>query len=125
MTATPAEAASPTARVLLEVLDERYRQDARWGEQNHPDGTGPDVVWAFTGPASWVRESAKATTDRMAEAGVVTWRDIALEEFAEAIAEEDAAALRGELVQLAAVCVQWVQAIDRRATTETKGTDRG
>lgn len=26
--------------VLGEIADERARQDARWGEQNHRDGTG-------------------------------------------------------------------------------------
>lgn len=35
------------ARVLAEVAREREAQDVRWGEQNHPDGTGPD--WAMMG----------------------------------------------------------------------------
>jgi hypothetical protein len=32
--------------VLVEVADECARQDAKWGEQNHPDGTGqyPEVM---------------------------------------------------------------------------------
>lgn len=31
---------SETESVLAEVLAERARQDAKWGEQNHPNGTG-------------------------------------------------------------------------------------
>lgn len=29
-----------TADVLCQVAAERERQDRKWGEQNHPDGTG-------------------------------------------------------------------------------------
>lgn len=102
------------AGVLTEVFDERVRQNEKWGEQNHEDGTGPDVVWSFTGPAEYVRDSAQADTDEAADCGCVTWRHIAFEEIAEAFAEVDPAKLRAELIQLAAVCIQWVQAIDRR-----------
>ena len=103
--------------VLAEVLAERDRQDAKWGEQNHPDGTGPDVVWStHIGPATAVAETAKAATDEAAAAGALTWRHIATEELAEAFAEDDEDALRTELIQTAAVCVQWAQAIDRRRT---------
>lgn len=109
---------SPTAQVLLDVLDERTRQNAKWGEQNHSDGTGPDAVWAFTGPASYVAQCAKRDTDEAADAGVVTWRHIIVEELAEAIAEDDVDRLRAELIQSAAVCVQWVEAIDRRQATK-------
>jgi hypothetical protein len=62
-----------------------------------------------------VAEHAKAMTDAAAEAGVVTWRDILHEEVCEAFAETDPEALRAELVQVAAVAVKWVEAIDRRA----------
>jgi hypothetical protein len=33
----------PGLRVVGEVWEERSRQDEKWGEQNHPDGTGDDV----------------------------------------------------------------------------------
>ena len=35
----------PTSAVLAEVAAERRRQDDRWGEQNHPDGTGLPIYW--------------------------------------------------------------------------------
>lgn len=104
----------PGIAVLAEVAVERARQDAKWGEQNHIDGTGPGLVWAFTGPAAHVRETARAETDRLAAEGLVTWQDILLEEVAEAFAEADEAKLRVELIQVAAVATQWVEAIDRR-----------
>lgn len=104
--------------VVLEVLAERERQDAKWGEQNHPNGTGYDNV-CF--PALMPRNKtygdiasyAKQITDRNAEHGVCTYADILLEEVFEAMAESDPTALRTELVQCAAVAVAWIQKIDR------------
>jgi hypothetical protein len=92
--------------VLREVAAERVRQDAKWGEQNHPDGTDP--VWA--GTANLCREKA----DRYAKDGDLTWLHILREEVYEALAETDPAKLRVELVQVAAVAVNWIEAIDRR-----------
>lgn len=40
----------PTARVLEDIQVERDRQNEKWGEQNHPDGTGPA---ADTMPRVW------------------------------------------------------------------------
>lgn len=82
---------SPTDEVLDHVAAERERQDEKWGEQNHLD---------------WV------------------WNAILMEEVGEAAEEVlttafGAAAkghgdLRSELVQVAAVAVAWIEAIDRR-----------
>lgn len=99
----------PSARyfVSAEVLAERGRQDDKWGEQSHPDNTsvedyGPiadkmrdDCEWAFAH-------------------GAGSWTAILLEEVGEALAEEDPEKLRTELLQVAAVCVAWVEDIDRR-----------
>lgn len=93
--------------VFRDIVEERARQDAKWGEQNHPDGTN----WSYEIEA----EHFKALCDREAEAGKVTWRHILLEEVYEALAEENPAMLRDELVQVAAVAAAWVEAIDRRS----------
>lgn len=110
-----------TRDVLTEVHAERNRQDRKWGEQNHPDGTGPDVWWTgHIGPARAVRDTYRALTDYHAdnrESEPLTWLDILREEIGEAFAESDPDALRAELIQVAAVAVQWVQAIDRRASS--------
>jgi hypothetical protein len=92
--------------VLLEVLDERLRQDAHWGERDHFDGT----TSAFKASA----EAAKRATDRFAKAGRVRWRHILDEEVQEAFAEIDPVKLRAELLQVAAVAVAWIECIDRR-----------
>lgn len=100
---------------LWEVAAERGRQNVKWGEQNHPDGTGPEIAWAFTGPAAYVAEAARTQCQHEAEEGATNWRSILTEEVAEAYAEDDPAKLRAELVQVASVAVAWIEAIDRRA----------
>ncbi|WP_239134632.1 hypothetical protein [Streptomyces sp. SID12488] len=116
MTEHRANPSATTDRVLSEVLAERIRQDAKWGEQNHPDGTGLPV---YRHAARRYRDAA----DRNAAAGVLTWRDVSNEEHFEALAESDPVKLRAELVQSAAVKVAWIEAIDRRTkTTEQQPT---
>jgi hypothetical protein len=112
-----------------DVLAERARQDAKWGEQNHPNGTGPDtyalgemdsLTFMELGEAESIELRAVATlaTDKNARHGTVTWKDILLEEVFEALAESDPAKLRTELIQCAAVAVQWAEAIDRDVATK-------
>lgn len=99
--------------VLAEIAAERQRQDAKWGQQNHPDGT-------IDQPADRrLADMARRTCQAAAEMGTVTWRDILSEEMHEAFAEHDPAKLRAELVQIAAVVVAWVEAIDRRGPLST------
>ena len=94
-------------RVLDEVRRERIRQDEKWGEQHHPDGTSEArQVHAIL---------AKNATDNAAKNGTLSWLDILQEEAFEASAETDQALLRAELIQVAAVAVAWVEDIDRRS----------
>lgn len=120
-------AEGPHALVLGELAEERQRQEAKWGEQNHPD-LSPEV------PTSTVERAAedmclpsahvaRSRVENLAARGKLGYADIALEEFAEAI---EAAALgvttelRKELVQTAAVLVAWIQCIDRRRSRARK-----
>ena len=96
--------------VLTEVAQERARQDDLWGEQNHPDGTGEDCPYQWRGMAVL----AQLKANRAAEAGLLTWRDVLMEEFAEAMEAPTDELLREELIQVAAVAAAWVEAIDRR-----------
>jgi len=102
-----------TDRVLQEVLAERIRQDEKWGEQNHPDGTGTDDNWTGT-PFDVAADFHRRECQGAAARGEVTWAHIALEEDYEAYAETDPVKLRAELIQSIAVKVAWVEAIDRR-----------
>ena len=114
-----------TVAVIQEVLNERIRQDDKWGQQNHPDGTGPTSTplfsrEAFLDDTMWAARLAEIFTQRTdarfsgtgEQPG--TWADILLEEVFEALAESDPAKLRTELVQVAAVAAGWAEAIDRR-----------
>ena len=98
--------------VLGEVAGERLRQHVKWGEQNHPDGTA-----TFPLAARRAADAARHECQALAERGACTWRAILAEEVAEAFAETDPAALRAELIQVAAAAVSWIEAIDRRATS--------
>ena len=117
-----------TVDVLCEIAAERERQDAKWGEQNHPDGTGCYTV--RSGPEAlrddtigYVRscraEDAKASVEEAVRDRRLTYRHILGEEWREAQAEHDPARLRAELVQVAAVAVAWVEKIDRHARIAT------
>jgi hypothetical protein len=101
--------------ILIEIQQERTRQDQKWGEQNHPDGTGPDEI--LLGMSSYdyeyLTKMAKEATDTHAAEGTCTFADILLEEVFEALAEKDQDKLRKELIQVAAVAAQWAQKIDR------------
>lgn len=94
-------------RILADIILERDRQDAKWGPQSHPDGTGDPALAAFA-------MHAKNRTDRAAKDGSLNWMLILNEEFAEACVEMDLTKLREELIQTAAVAVAWIEDIDRR-----------
>lgn len=104
-----------TGIVLYDLLLERRKQHAQWGEQNHPDGTGPDVLLSFGGRTlEDMANAARGACDAATERGRLTWMHIAVEEIFEALAEKDPGQLRHELVQAGAVIMQWIEAIDRR-----------
>lgn len=97
----------PDAGIIAEVQAERERQDARWGEQNHRDGTG-SLTQVLE--ADKARDACQAAFAR----GDGTWMHVLIEEVFEAFAEEEPSKVRAELVQVAAVAVAWIAAIDRR-----------
>jgi hypothetical protein len=93
------------SRALLEVAAERAQQDDKWGEQNHPDGTGQHLAHYAA--------AAQRLTDSMTQRGRITYRHILDEEVREAFAESDRDKLRAELIQVAAVAVAWIEKLDR------------
>ena len=100
-----------TTSILDEVSAERVRQDAKWGEQNHP------IVGLY--PHRHCISSAndaRATCDQAASLNKLSWAHILIEELAEVVESDNEAHAREELIQLAAVCVAAVEAIDRRKT---------
>lgn len=125
-------------QTLLKVAAERARQDEKWGEQNHPDflpdpssGYRPGFVKTIefelkygktprgveqladyyqVPPPAW----AKFTCEKRASRDCLTWMDILLEEVAELVGTDGEDDLKEELIQVAAVAVAWIEAIDRR-----------
>ena len=59
---------------------------------------------------------AKFMCDKTFDDGVGTYAHIALEEFSEVVSEFDIKKRRAELIQLTAVCMGWLEAIDRKIT---------
>lgn len=123
--------------VLGEVLAERQRQTAKWGEYDHPLVGNPHAsIQAAHGPtARFIPESAaliechrlgipsereaKEACDKEHKAGQGSFATIAVEEFAEAVSAcvihgETSDAARKELVQVTAVFVAMIESIDRK-----------
>lgn len=96
-----------TRVVLKDVLQEREDQHAKWGQQDLPNGTDTSMWQEYAAMAQGVN-------DARAIVGTVTWSSVLQEEVYEALAEEDPVLLRAELVQVAAVVVAWIEALDRR-----------
>jgi len=93
--------------ILAEITRERRRQDAKHGFVDLHDGTGSDAAQMFAG-------IAKTVCSEKASVGRATWADVLIEEVFEALAERNPKLLRNELIQVAAVCVKWIQLLDLR-----------
>lgn len=91
--------------VIADLLLTRDDQERRYPVQSIPHGTHKAYeTWA---------KAARKSNEAAVEAGTITWRDVLEEEFAEVSAEVDVDKLRVELLQVAAIAVRWVEAIDR------------
>jgi hypothetical protein len=91
-----------TNYILHEIEQERQSQDAKWGEQHHPNGTSE----MFAIHAIMAKEDNDTPS-------LVSWWSILKEEMFEAASETDEAKLRAELIQVAAVAVAWIEDIDK------------
>lgn len=98
---------------VLEVVAEADRGRRLFPKAvDYPDGTrngGMNLVQ---------REQAKNACDRAAREDRCTFAHVLAEEFWEAMCEEDRDALRTELVQVAAVALQWIENLDARMAAE-------
>lgn len=134
--------------VLTQIKAEAARSIEKHGEQRHlPMGTGPDSrpldtmdylrplfddVTAMYGrglrPSTDARHLAdQATLDTKAHSqneggdGTITWWHILREEVFEAAAESDPDALRAEMIQVAAVALKMIDALDHQPTEQEPG----
>jgi len=107
---TPDAIGRPSIYHLIDI--ERERQDAKWGEQNHPFAPG---AMAGKYPLPTASEMQRLV-DRAAKLGVLSYAEICLEEFCEAVQESqrgNTEALRVELIQTAACIVAAIESLDR------------
>ena len=95
--------------IVADVLRERDAQDAKFGVQDLPYGTGDEWLQAMA-------DVSRNECDEAFAAGQGTFRHVFLEEVYEAMAETDPVKLRAELIQAIAVGVKIVEAIDRKAS---------
>lgn len=106
------------AEILTEITNERKRQDAKWGEQNHPIldagfiARHPDRIAAFYEIPTERR--AKHMCEASADVDQCTWLHILIEEVSEvASCGYRITDMRKELVQVAAVTVAMIASLDR------------
>lgn len=110
-----------TLAVMERVFKRRIEQEAKYGDANKVlvDGTGPEVRWLgpYTGDSADTIESTlrRDYEDFEDEAGLPTWAHLVREEVAEAFKETDPTLLTNELLDVAALCVAWVEKIEARA----------
>lgn len=98
----------------IDVLRERAQQDQRWGVCDHRD-----LPANVTHPSAYLgiptADRARTMCQESFRRGLGCWGVVFAEEVCEAVeAIGNDADLRAELVQVAAVCQKWVEAIDRR-----------
>lgn len=95
--------------VFPEIMAERQRQILKFGNPTLPHGTGGRGYIITC-------RNAKLECQSAAFNGDLSWSHILREELYEALEtdpEEELPALREELIQVAAVAVAWIEAIDR------------
>lgn len=117
-----------TNRVLARVAWERKRQEMMYPDNDGLlDGTGPGESWLlpYSGhSAVQVEQTFRRDYDHFCEdRGAPTWAMLVREEIAEAFQESNADRLSEELLQVAALCVAWVERIDMRRQKPTMFLD--
>lgn len=105
-------------KVLREVERERHKQHAKWGAQPNPDATARSIEWwlEFGMTADTARQACQNASEKRGGPGSC-FLHILIEEVCEAMEEACAGNtdnLRKELVQVAAVCVKWIEQMDAR-----------
>lgn len=116
--AVGADGVCATFRVLEEVARERARQYRQYGTNSDlEDGTGPSSYWlgnltAYN--AEGLEHLLRGDYARYESAhGKPTWMHLVREEVSEVFAAEPEH-LEEELIQVAALCVSWVEKIRAR-----------
>ena len=108
-----------TWMVLDDIRAERARQFAQYGtNEDLQDGTGePWLAPLSMEDAAHIEQALRFDYEVYEKTrGKITWMHLVREEVTEAFAEMDPERLREEVIQLAALCVSWVEKMDARTT---------
>jgi len=108
---------------LRDVINERIRQDQKWGVQSHPDicpcctkrQYTPEETAGIMGVPT--AKAARELCEGAADSGNLSWSHILNEEHSEVVeaaAQGNAEALKLELTQVAAVALAWLEDIARK-----------
>lgn len=100
--------------IIEEILEERRRQDEKWGVQNHKivtDTVPHELLMTYYSLPR--EERAKKNCDTATKEGILTWGDIIVEELVEALNAKDYKDMRTELVQCGAVILAMIESLDR------------
>ena len=95
-------------KIIAEIKQERLNQDAKFPGQQHPLGGG--------GHYEEIANQARRSCERHVANGSLTWLDIISEEVFEAFAEVDVPRAREEYIQVAALALAIIEAIDEGKT---------
>ncbi len=101
--------------VLADVKTHRAEQITRYGlNEDLEDGTGLKTRWLM--PLSFYSATAieELLRTEYGSHHKPTWMHLVREEVAEAFMAETPEELRAELIQVAALCVSWIETLDAR-----------
>lgn len=103
-----------TITVLERVFEERVRQVAKYGHnEDLEDGVGPDLFWLLPLSDANNTEAQAAFRQEYEQRELIdgnpTWMHLVREEMAEAMQAGTVDELVAELLQVAALCVSWVE----------------
>lgn len=112
--------------IFKEFMDERVRQDEKFGEQNIPcldqtllnrenSCTAERMCEEYEIPTE---SRAKQLCETAMQLDSITYAHIASEEFSEVVSALDPVTRRKELIQLGAVVLGWIEKIDRLGESE-------
>jgi hypothetical protein len=99
-------------------------QEERYGHVNDglENGTGPEVRWVPIHSVATATEVQAAFRQDYeifeGEHGLPTWMHLVREEVAEAFQEDDPQRLEEELIQVAALCVSWVERLRKKSSVD-------
>lgn len=99
--------------IMGQIVIERVRRGKRLGDHPaRPDGTGPDAPVAPDSDRTWAEMVELTRAWSKASDPHTPWVTILRRKLFKAFAKDDPRELRDQLVEVGAVIVEWIEAID-------------